>query len=66
MSKSCFRSQFRFVAGSKIESHEVKHMKEKLGWTELEKRLTGCGESGDNSTLYIPGGGIAKSLFEEW
>jgi len=59
-------SQFRFVAGQKIESHEVENMKNKLGWRELEKRLSDSeGGRGDNSSLYMPGSGIAKSLYEE-
>ena len=51
-----------------MEAHEVEEMKTRLEWKELEKRLTGSVlEGGDNSSsIYIPGGGIAKSLFEEW
>ena len=64
----CFRSQFRFIAGPKIEAHEIKELKSNLEWQELEKRL---GEDemrsgNDSSSIYIPGAGIAKSLFQEW
>lgn len=64
----CFRSQFRFIAGPKIEAHEIKELKSSLEWQELEKRL-GVGElrgGNDSSSIYIPGAGIAMSLFQEW
>ena len=60
-------SQFRFIAGPTIEAHEIKELKSNLEWQELEKRL---GEDemrsgNDSSSIYIPGAGIAKSLFQE-
>lgn len=62
----CCRSQFRFVAGPKFEKHEIEDMKSRLEWQELEKRLSENGETEEISSPYIPGGGIAKSLFKDW
>lgn len=41
-------------------------MKSRLEWQELEKRLSENGETEEISSPYIPGGGIAKSLFKDW
>ncbi|XP_063441854.1 proteasome assembly chaperone 2-like isoform X2 [Mytilus edulis] len=58
-------SQFRFVASPKFEKHEIEDMKSRLEWQELEKRLSENGETEEISSPYIPGGGIAKSLFKD-
>lgn len=42
---------------------------EKLNWQKLEKRDDHSATTPDNdveATVFIPGGGIAKSIYKEW
>lgn len=59
-------SQFRYVATSDIEDkHKERFCHEALQWKPLEQRpcVTESGRTEDS--LYLPGGGIARTLFDE-
>ena len=66
-----FRPQFRFVASPHIEKEFGEMFRDFYEWTELEKRQSFPApsvleENGDSKgELYIPGGGIAKSLYQD-
>ncbi|XP_048778809.2 proteasome assembly chaperone 2-like [Ostrea edulis] len=59
-------SQFRYVATPDLEAqHKERFSHEALQWTTLEQRPT-LSESGNTeNSVYLPGGGIARSLFEQ-
>lgn len=63
--------QFRFVASPKIEEQFGDMFRNFYHWEELEKRVSFPAPSSidmpekEGRELYIPGGGIAKSLYED-
>nr|XP_022312143.1 proteasome assembly chaperone 2-like [Crassostrea virginica] len=59
-------SQFRYIATPDLEAeHKERFSHEALNWTPLEDRTSLEDLHSTESPLYLPGGGIAKSLFEE-
>lgn len=70
--KQIHGSQFRFLASSQIEDSTIQLFRDQYHWQQLERRQSFPAPSvlqlQDEETsgeLYIPGGGIAKSLFED-
>ena len=68
---SYYRPQFRFVASPQIQEQFGDMFRNFYEWAELEKRQcfpapsTLEAKEGQEGELYIPGGGIAKTLYEE-
>ncbi|XP_041377008.1 proteasome assembly chaperone 2-like [Gigantopelta aegis] len=61
-------SPLRFLVSTAIEKQDGELFRDKLNWQELELRPLPPGLSSENDnkpTVYIPGSGIAKNLFED-
>lgn len=60
------RPQTRFVLTPKAESEIGATLKDACQWIPLEKRSSDLLRNVADSEVFIPGSGIAKSLFQRW
>ena len=62
------RTQLRYLVTEPLNKEVGPTLQDKLGWKLLEKRNALGEDFYHNNTedIFIPGGGIAKGLFQKW
>ena len=64
------RSQLRYLLTPSLKKEVLLFLQDTLKWQQLELRkipgVIDCTENEPDSGVFVPGGGLAKSIFQKW